>query len=132
MPERASVSRIKVQGYGRFTGDSYDDASLTQLGGQKYATGTYTLPKGSEPGEFTVDIEPAATGTLDMSWSGNNPCCVITLYTDNSELGIDSPEIAPAETAGDDRWFNLQGIEVAEPNAPGLYIHNGKKILIRK
>lgn len=132
LPERASVSRIKVQGYGRYTGDSYDDASLTQLGRQKYATGTYTLPKGSEPGEFTVDIEPAATGTLDMSWSGNNPCCIITLYTDNSELSIDSPEIAPAETAGDNRWFNLQGIGVAEPTAPGLYIHNGKKILIRK
>lgn len=34
----------------------------------------------------------------------------------------------PAET--DDRWLNLQGIEVAKPLAPGLYIHNGEKVLV--
>ena len=131
LPERARINRIKVQGYGRYTGDSYGDASLTQLGDNKFDTGTYSLPKGSEPGEFTVDVEPAATGTLDMMWSGNNPCCVITLYTDNSSLGIGDQVSVPTELTGNDKWYNLQGIEVAAPFTPGLYINKGKKILIR-
>ncbi|MDE6333163.1 MAG: thrombospondin type 3 repeat-containing protein [Muribaculaceae bacterium] len=130
LPERAHITRIKVVGYGRYTTDSYSDASLIQLGDKLFNAGTYSLPKGNIPGEFTVDISPSATGTLDMVWSDNNPCCIITLYTTPSELGIESPS-ATNSTYGDNRWYNMQGIEVSSPSTPGIYIHNNKKILIR-
>ena len=29
-----------------------------------------------------------------------------------------------------DVWYNLQGIRIAKPRIPGLYIHQGKKILL--
>ena len=129
LPDLANITRIKVQGYGLYTTASYSDASLVALGDATFAPGTYSLPKGTEPGEFTVDITPAASRTLTMKWAGNNPACVITLYTTGQSDGISS--ITTDATAGDNRWFNLQGIEVAAPTAPGLYINNGKKILIR-
>lgn len=31
----------------------------------------------------------------------------------------------------DDAWYNLQGIRIPAPTAPGIYIHNGKKMSIR-
>ena len=37
----------------------------------------------------------------------------------------------PAAAATDNRIFNLQGIQVANPTAPGIYICNGKKFVVR-
>ena len=42
-------------------------------------------------------------------------------------LGMDTPVIVPSF---DDRYYNLQGQPVTFPT-PGLYIHHGKKVLIR-
>lgn len=35
------------------------------------------------------------------------------------------------EAKGDNRIYNLQGIEVTNPTAPGIYIRNGKKFVVR-
>lgn len=48
---------------------------------------------------------------------------------DGGESGVSDIIAAPVQE--DNRYFNLQGIEVAEPTQPGLYIHNGKKILVK-
>lgn len=37
----------------------------------------------------------------------------------------------PDAAEGDDVWYTIQGIRVAEPSAPGVYIHNGKKVLVK-
>lgn len=37
----------------------------------------------------------------------------------------------PAAAAADNRIFNLQGIQVANPTTPGIYICNGKKFVVR-
>ncbi len=36
-----------------------------------------------------------------------------------------------AEEATADKWYNLQGIEIAEPTQAGVYIHNGKKVVVK-
>lgn len=33
--------------------------------------------------------------------------------------------------ASNGKYFNLQGVEVSNPSLPGIYIHNGKKILVK-
>lgn len=46
--------------------------------------------------------------------------------------GIEDVTVDTAvEFKGDDRIFNLQGIQVANPTAPGIYIQNGKKFVVR-
>ena len=37
----------------------------------------------------------------------------------------------PAAAATDGRVYNLQGIQVAQPTAPGIYISNGKKFVVK-
>lgn len=32
---------------------------------------------------------------------------------------------------GDNKWYNLQGVQVAQPTKAGIYIHNGKKIIVK-
>lgn len=31
----------------------------------------------------------------------------------------------------DGQWFNLQGVQVAQPTEKGIYIHNGKKVVVK-
>ncbi|MBD5299748.1 MAG: hypothetical protein HDS22_07255, partial [Bacteroides sp.] len=47
------------------------------------------------------------------------------------QSGIIPVAEAAVETEGDNRIFNLQGIEVSNPTAPGIYIRNGKKFIVR-
>ena len=48
----------------------------------------------------------------------------------NSESAIDNIEIVP-ERPADNRIFNLMGVECKEPLAPGIYIRNGEKFIVR-
>lgn len=48
----------------------------------------------------------------------------------NGESGIDDIYVVPE--VKNNKYYNLQGMEVAEPTQTGLYIHNGKKVFIKK
>lgn len=40
--------------------------------------------------------------------------------------------LLPEEINSEDpRWFNLQGVEISSPETPGIYIHNGKKVVVK-
>ena len=30
-----------------------------------------------------------------------------------------------------DTWYNLNGVRIAQPTEKGLYIHNGRKVMLR-
>ena len=36
-----------------------------------------------------------------------------------------------APVVKNDKYYNLQGIEIAKPTQAGIYIHNGKKYIVR-
>ena len=52
-------------------------------------------------------------------------------YGKEATTGIENVEATEGTAIEDTRIFNLQGIEVANPTAPGIYIRNGKKFVIR-
>lgn len=50
----------------------------------------------------------------------------------NEVSGIESVKIEDGAIEDeDDRWFNLNGIQVSEPSVPGIYIKNGKKFIVK-
>lgn len=48
-------------------------------------------------------------------------------YENETEAGISEID---AECQAD-VWFTITGVRVSEPTAPGIYIHNGKKVLVK-
>lgn len=52
----------------------------------------------------------------------------ITLYPD-TPAGIN--EVTTEKKPGNGRIYNLQGMEIKEPLAPGIYIRDGKKFIKR-
>ncbi len=67
--------------------------------------------------ETSLDITPA-TGNIVLD------------FTDGGSTGINEVETDADVTTGDDAWYNLQGMRVARPTH-GIYIHNGKKVMIK-
>ncbi len=66
--------------------------------------------------ETTTDITPE-TGSIEL------------VFTDGTSTGINEIETEVQES-GDNSYYNLQGMRVEHPTK-GIYIHKGKKIIIR-
>ncbi len=45
--------------------------------------------------------------------------------------GGDAVESVEAVKAVDNYWYSIDGMRLAQPTRPGLYIHNGKKIIVK-
>ena len=54
-------------------------------------------------------------------------------YNPDITLGIDEVVTGQSQRAMDDNYYNLMGQPVGKevPTTPGIYIHQGKKILVR-
>ena len=54
-------------------------------------------------------------------------------YTPDNITGIDEVVAEPRPRQYDDNYYNLMGLPMGKtlPTAPGIYIHHGKKIVIR-
>lgn len=52
-------------------------------------------------------------------------------YDEATVNGVEDITVTPAEDGAPRRWYNLQGIPVEKPTAPGLYISRGAKMVIR-
>ena len=128
LPVGVTIKRVKFEGKGRYSTESYSDASLTELNGQTFAEGTYALPKG-EASEFTVQLATPAKNTLTFTFTGNNADCVITLCTTDNTSGVTTVRAENFTT--DNGWYTMQGLRVAAPTAKGIYIHEGKKIIVK-
>lgn len=73
-----------------------------------------TVPARKAYLETTTDITPTE-GTIEL------------VFTDDESTGISNIEVNKIE---DDAYYNLQGMRVEHPSK-GIYIHNGKKVIIR-
>jgi alpha-amylase len=50
--------------------------------------------------------------------------------TSDITTGIDAVVAAPSTTA-DDAWYTLSGVRISKPTTKGIYIHQGKKYVVR-
>lgn len=105
-----------------------------------------TLPEGSDneyykllAGEDAV-YSVAAVGTLDEetgTYSVTHPLyridTAITKITVYKPLGSSAVESVGVETEveGDNWYYSIDGVRMAQPTRPGIYIHKGKKIIIK-
>lgn len=70
------------------------------------------------------------TGTYTVSCPVYRIDTAATCLTIYKQLGAAVEGVA-VEVAGDNYWYSIDGVRVAEPTRPGLYIHNGKKYVVK-
>lgn len=86
------------------------------------------------------EVYRAADGKLNEETGKYTVSCPVyridtaaTCITVFKQLGVidDAVDTVNSEVAGDNYWYSIDGLRVAEPTRPGLYIHNGKKIIVK-
>jgi hypothetical protein len=56
-----------------------------------------------------------------------------TVYVNGKVVtAIENTTITAVKKTTDDAWYSITGIRIKKPTQAGLYIHNGKKVIIRK
>ena len=56
-----------------------------------------------------------------------------TVYVNGKVVtAIENTTITAVKKTTDDAWYSITGVRISKPAQPGLYIHNGKKVIIRK
>lgn len=84
--------------------------------------------------ESTSSTQPA-TGTIPAN-NTNNAKISLIIDTDfdlglNNGIATAIQQVIEKDMYKDDTFYTLQGVKVSKPTTKGVYIHNGKKVLIK-
>lgn len=87
-------------------------------------------------GEFSNPVapeegaDPAPVANAIANGSFNTVLCGFSTNTGYVDENSGISNVADTTTQ-DNKYYNLQGIEIAKPTTAGLYIHNGKKFIVK-
>lgn len=98
-----------------------DESYYAQIAG---ANSVYRAADGTlnEEGKYTVSLPVYRVDTA---------ATCVTVFKQLGEIIDDAVETVNVEVAGDNYWYSIDGVRVAEPTHPGIYIHNGKKYIVK-
>ena len=127
IPNGIEIARLSITGYSNGDGQT---SYLSDLGNQSFSNTDYTFPardSGQNAVTHSITLAEPTTESLRFRVGGDGQVVwIITLYPD-TPAGIN--EVTTEEKPGNGRIYNLQGMEVKEPLAPGIYIRDGKKFI---
>lgn len=116
--------KVEIAVWGGKSGSDSNITAVVKAGEETVLSATTTgswTKYTSEP--FTLTAETAITFSGAIA---NQPVDYFLIY-DASTTAVKGVEAVN----GDHKWYNLQGVQVAQPTQPGLYIHNGKKVIVK-
>lgn len=127
LPEGITVNKVTIYGYCNADGAT---GYLGELAGKTYASTDYVYPPRDAAvnrATHTITLEQPITGKLSFTPKGDAQSCYkITLFTSTSSA-ISSLQTSTHAKAS---IYDLQGRQMANPTK-GLYIQNGKKIILQ-
>lgn len=133
LPEGLNITSISIKGYAN---SSSTNSYISEMCGTTYGATDFVINKYNADGSFAESehkfkFAEAKTGSMTFTLGGADAFCIIVLegYLTGA-LGIEETVTVPVRLH-DGKTYNLQGIEVSEPTQKGIYIRNGKKIIIK-
>lgn len=125
LPADVTITSVEVSGYTNV--DSGDLAYVSKLGTNEFNTDSGTFPlrtdKTIETHKYVLSTP--ASGSMVIRFDNNQATAVIKLISLTTSIHSVSSDIKK-----NDIFYNLQGVRVDKPTK-GLYIQNGKKIIIK-
>ncbi len=125
LPAGITITSVEVTAYTNV--DTGDLAYVSKLGANEFNTDSGTFPlrtgKTIETHEYTLSTP--ASGSMAIRFGNNQATAVIKLIS--MTTGIST--VRKTQSA-DDTFYNLQGARVDKPTK-GIYIQNGKKVVIK-
>ncbi len=125
LPADVTITSVEVSGYTNV--DSGDLAYVSKLGTNEFNTDSGTFPlrtdKTIETHKYVLSTP--ASGSMVIRFDNNQATAVIKLISLTTSIHSVSSDIKK-----NDIFYNIQGVRVDKPTK-GLYIQNGKKIIIK-
>ena len=127
IPDGIKITKISITGYSN--GKKGESAYLSELGNATFTADEYVFPSknGNTSVTHTITLAEEAMESLHFRIADSECVWIITLYPETS-TGITDITVEK-KPDGNGRIYNLQGMEVKEPLAPGIYIRDGKKFI---
>ncbi|MCM1093730.1 MAG: hypothetical protein NC421_07225 [Lachnospiraceae bacterium] len=125
IPAGMSVTGMDVEGYNNYT---TADAYFSEINGVDGSA--YIFPSTKDAVSHSIDFASPVSSSVTFTPAGNQIVLAISLHVANGSSGIENIVVS-GDNNGDNRIFNLMGVEVSEPLAPGIYIRNGKKFMVK-
>lgn len=127
LPENVPIDQVTIYGYCNSDGN---ESYLAELAGKTYSSTDYVFPaRNANPSSVThtIKFDAPITNTLTFTTGGSSQSCYkITMHIATT-TGIQNIYFKKEK---DVNFYNLQGVRVTNPTK-GIYIHNGKKIIIK-
>ena len=129
IPNGIKITKISITGYSN--GKNGETAYLSELDNETFTADEYVFPSrnGNTSVTHTITLAEEATESLHFRIAGSECVWIIKLYPETS-TGITN--VNSEEKPGNGKTYNLQGMEVKEPLAPGIYIRDGKKFIKKR
>lgn len=148
LPENIKTNKIEFYGYCNTAGNTswisdisleMPDGTLKNLysntGSDCVVSVTKEAFKSMIIGEdmpcITCDFSEPVSGKIWFKNGGAQPAFFIKIYKYDGESGIEDIITDTEAAAGNGKIYNLMGIEVKGNLAPGIYIRDGKKFLVK-
>jgi len=110
--------------------------ATTTINGKTWYYNTYAIDNEDDVVNFVFN-NGSGTQTVDKTGINKTTYLEITSTTSAGKYTINDVTAATGinnittDTNRDNNWYTIQGTKVDAPFQPGLYIHNGKKIVIK-
>ena len=119
------------------SGNLYDNQDFL-LGFWKNTGSGYTYPNSGYLQLSKTDAETLGVGAYGITATegGSDAPAFLLLFEDEDSSVVTGIRDQDAEVPGvkdsaDDNWYTLSGVRIAQPTAKGIYIHGGKKVIVR-
>lgn len=99
-----------------------DDEYFAQLAGEDEVYRAADGALNEETGLYTVSCPVYRIDTA---------CSKLTIFKQKGGAGIVNVVVDAADENNDPYYYTIDGLRLAQPTQPGLYIHNGKKIIVK-
>ena len=127
LPANVPIDQVTIYGYCNSDGN---ESFLAELAGKTYSATDYVFPARDAAVSnitHTIKLDTPVTNTLTFTTGSNNQSCFKINMHIATTTGISNVH---RSTFNVQQYYNLQGVRVTNPTK-GLYIQNGKKIIIK-
>ncbi len=128
LPSDYKAVSVELTGFTTYTNSN---AWFSDFNGKDGSAYIFPAKTGSSPEVVTHNIK-FDEGAHSFTFTGTGTLyymrMILSAY---SESGIDDIVVTPGAEPVDNRIFNLMGVEVKAPLAPGIYIQGGRKFVVR-
>jgi hypothetical protein len=126
IPDGITIGKVGFSGYSNVDGQT---AYLGELNGQTFGTSDYVFPSRSDNTEatHTITLATPATKTITFTPKGQQVVWRISLYTAATSGIKQKMTITLDDTS---TIYDLQGRKIIGSPTKGIYIVNGKKVVI--